>query len=50
MIEIVIFFAMVFAVAAAAVKLYEWRQDVLYGRYVAPKCAQPKRPFNYDAE
>jgi hypothetical protein len=50
MIEVVIFFAIVFGVAAAAVKLYEWRHDVLYGRYIAPEGTQPKRPFNYDAE
>jgi hypothetical protein len=51
MIELVIFFAIVFAVAAAAVKLYEWRQDVRYGRYIAPERTQSKRPLKlHDAE
>jgi hypothetical protein len=51
MIELVIFFAIVFAVAAAAVKLYEWRQDVLYGRYIVPERTRPKRPLKlHDAE
>jgi hypothetical protein len=50
MINLVIVFAIVLALATGAVKLYEWRHDVLYGRYIAPERTQPKRPFNYDAE
>jgi hypothetical protein len=49
MIELVVFFVIVLALAAPAVKLYEWRQDVLYGRYMAPERTQPKRPL-HDAE
>jgi hypothetical protein len=33
MIELTIFFAIVLALAAAAVKLYEWRPDVLYATW-----------------
>jgi hypothetical protein len=47
MLELVIFFAIALALAAAAVKLYEWRQHVLYGRYIASERTQSKRPSNY---
>jgi hypothetical protein len=33
-IEMVLFLVFVVAVGAAIVKVYEWRQDVLYGRYI----------------
>ena len=33
-IETVVFLAGVVAVAAFVVKVYEWRQDVLYGPYI----------------
>ena len=33
-IETILFFAFVVAVSAAIVKVYEWRQDVLYGPYL----------------
>ena len=32
--ETVVFLAGVIAVAALLVKVYEWRQDVLYGPYI----------------
>jgi hypothetical protein len=51
MTELAVFFAIVLATGGVVVKLYEWRQDVLYGRYIAPqRDAQRKRPLNYDAE
>jgi hypothetical protein len=37
MIELAVFFAIVLVMGCAVVKLYEWRQDVLYGRYMAPQ-------------
>lgn len=50
MIELAVFFAIVLAMGGAVVKFYEWRQDVLYGRYIASqRYAQRKRPLN-DAE
>jgi hypothetical protein len=50
MIELTVLFAMVLVVGGTVVKLYEWRQDVLYGRYTAPQLdAERKRPLNYDA-
>ena len=33
-IEAILFLAFVILVGAIIVKIYEWRQDVLYGRYV----------------
>jgi hypothetical protein len=33
-IEMVLFLVFVIAVGAAVIKVYEWRQDVLYGRYI----------------
>jgi hypothetical protein len=33
-IEMVLLLVFVVAVGATIVKLYEWRQDVLYGRYI----------------
>ena len=33
-IETILFLAFVLAVSAAIVKVYEWRQDVLYGPYL----------------
>jgi hypothetical protein len=51
MIELTVLFAMVLVMGGTVVKLYEWRQDVLYGRCTAPQLdAERKRPLNYDAE
>jgi hypothetical protein len=33
-IEAILFLAFVFALGVVVVKLYEWRQDVLYGPYI----------------
>jgi hypothetical protein len=33
-IELAVLFAVVAATGAAVVKVYEWRQDVLYGPYL----------------
>ena len=35
-IETILFLAFVTAVGTAIVKVYEWRQDVLYGPYIQP--------------
>jgi hypothetical protein len=35
-VETIIFLVFVTAVGAAIVKVYEWRQDVLYGPYIRP--------------
>jgi hypothetical protein len=35
-IETILFLVFVAAVGAAIVKVYEWRQDVLYGPYIQP--------------
>jgi hypothetical protein len=35
-IEAILFLVFVAAAAAATVKVYEWRQDVLYGPYIHP--------------
>jgi hypothetical protein len=35
-IEAILFLAFVTALGTGAVKLYEWRQDVLYGPYIRP--------------
>ena len=35
-IEAILFLVFVAAVGAAIVKVYEWRQDVLYGPYIQP--------------
>jgi hypothetical protein len=35
-IETILFLIFVTAVGAAIVRLYEWRQDVLYGPYIRP--------------
>jgi hypothetical protein len=35
-IETLLFLVFVAAVGAAIVKIYEWRQDVLYGPYIRP--------------
>lgn len=35
-IETILFLIFVIAVGAAIVRLYEWRQDVLYGPYIRP--------------
>jgi hypothetical protein len=34
MIEVAIFFAVVFVLGASVVKVYEWRRDVLFGPYL----------------
>jgi hypothetical protein len=50
MIELAVFFAIVLAMGGAVVKFYEWRQGVLYGRYIASQPdAHRKRPLS-DAE
>ena len=46
-IEGILFLAFVFAMGVIVVKLYEWRQDVLYGPYVAKERSEQKRP-RYD--
>jgi hypothetical protein len=35
-IEAILFLVFVAAVEVAIVKIYEWRQDVLYGPYIQP--------------
>jgi hypothetical protein len=35
-IETILFLVFVTAVVVATVKVYEWRQDVLYGPYIRP--------------
>jgi hypothetical protein len=35
-IETILFLIFVIAVGAAIVRVYEWRQDVLYGPYIRP--------------
>ena len=34
MIDLAVFLTLGIVLGAAVVKLYEWRQDVLYGRYL----------------
>jgi hypothetical protein len=43
-IETILFLAFVTAVGAAVVKIYEWRQDVLYGPYLAKQRSEKNRP------
>ena len=33
-VELALFIAVVVVVGAAVVRVYEWRQDVIYGRYI----------------
>ena len=40
-IEAILFLVFVAAVGAAIVKVYEWRQDVLYGPYLAKRRSEP---------
>jgi hypothetical protein len=35
-IETILFLIFVAAIGTAVVKVYEWRQDVLYGPYIRP--------------
>jgi hypothetical protein len=35
-VEAILFLVFVAVVGAAIVKVYEWRQDVLYGPYIQP--------------
>ena len=42
-IETILFLVFVAAVGAAIVKLYERRQDVLYGPYLAKQRSEPNR-------
>ena len=42
-IETILFLAFVTAVGAAIVKIYEWRQDVLYGPYLAGQRSENRR-------
>jgi hypothetical protein len=43
-IETILFLVVITALGAAAVKLYEWRQDVLYGPYLAKRHSEPNQP------
>jgi hypothetical protein len=43
-IETILFLAFVTAVGVAIVKIYEWRQDVLYGPNLAKQRSNPNRP------
>jgi hypothetical protein len=43
-IETILFLVFVAAVGAAIVKVYGWRQDVLYGPYLAKQRSGPNRP------
>jgi prepilin signal peptidase PulO-like enzyme (type II secretory pathway) len=42
-VELTVLVAIVAAMGAAVVKIYEWRQDVLFGPYLARGCVEPKR-------
>jgi hypothetical protein len=42
-IETILFLVFVTAVGAAIVKIYEWRQDVLYGPYLARQRSENRR-------
>jgi len=42
-IETILFLAFVTAVGIAIVKIYEWRQDVLYGPYLARQRSENRR-------
>jgi hypothetical protein len=42
-IETILFLAFVTAVGIAIVKIYEWRQDVLYGPYLARQRLENRR-------
>jgi hypothetical protein len=42
-IEITVFVAFVVAISAAVVKIYEWRQDVLYGPYIGRRSDQNRK-------
>jgi hypothetical protein len=41
--ELALFVAIVAAMGATVVKIYEWRQDVLYGPYLARERVEQKR-------
>jgi hypothetical protein len=43
-IETILFLAFVTGMGAAVVKIYEWRQDVLYGRHLAKQRSDRNRP------
>jgi hypothetical protein len=43
LIELALFVAIVAAMGATVVKIYEWRQDVLYGPYLARERVEQKR-------
>lgn len=43
-IETILLLAFVTAVGVAIVKIYEWRQDVLYGPYLVKQRSEPNRP------
>ena len=43
-IETILFLVFVTAVGTTIVKIYEWRQDVLYGPYLAKHRSEPNRP------
>jgi hypothetical protein len=49
-IETILFLAFVTAAGTAIVKIYEWRQDVLYGPYLAKQCSEPSRKWYIDAD
>jgi hypothetical protein len=41
-VELALFIAVVVVVGAAVVRVYEWRQDVLYGRYIRQRDGKAK--------
>jgi hypothetical protein len=43
-IETLVFLAFVVAIGAVVVKIYEWRQNVLYGRYLGPRSERSRHP------
>ena len=43
-IETILFSAFVTGAGVAIVKIYEWRQDVLYGPYLAKQRSERNRP------
>ena len=43
-IETILFLPFVAAIGAAIVKIYEWRQDVLYGPYLAEQRRKENGP------
>jgi hypothetical protein len=42
-IEIIVFLAFAVVIGSAVVKIYEWRQDVLYGPYIGRRSDQNRK-------